>query len=250
MAKVNVVYDTLKKLANKAQQGFISPDVFNSFAGVAQLTIFNRMFDDLKDARRNRRAQFDPGRDKSLTKRIEEDLSVFARHKPVSRVNGVFPKPIDSSHIISATTFGDIVLDQSSRTPIELLYDEGKIDHILRSNVSAPSENYPVGLVSHGIEVFPESINKIQVRYYKTPSSTNAATGVESASSPVYGYVNVNGVEIYIPTNSYDFELPDRYTAWLVVEIAKYIGVNLRDEAIKEFAGTEQILLDNQQTFS
>ena len=53
--------------------------MFNNFAQVAQLRIFNRLFDGLKDAKRLNRAGFNPGRDKSRFKRIEEDLSYFAR---------------------------------------------------------------------------------------------------------------------------------------------------------------------------
>ena len=89
MASVNVVYKTLKDVVNKDQQGFVTPDVFNSMAGIAQINIFNRLFDDLKDAHRNARAQFDPGRDKSLFKRINEDLSSFAKTEVIQKDQGV-----------------------------------------------------------------------------------------------------------------------------------------------------------------
>jgi len=44
MASVNRVYTALKDLVNKDQKGFVSPAVFNSFAGLAQMNIFNRLF--------------------------------------------------------------------------------------------------------------------------------------------------------------------------------------------------------------
>jgi hypothetical protein len=47
MASVNTVYTALKNLANKDQRGFITPAVFNSFAGVAQLNVYNSLFDKL-----------------------------------------------------------------------------------------------------------------------------------------------------------------------------------------------------------
>ena len=46
------VYTTLKNLANKEQKGFITPDVFNSFASVAQRNIINEMFDELEGNKR------------------------------------------------------------------------------------------------------------------------------------------------------------------------------------------------------
>jgi hypothetical protein len=237
MASVNAVYSTLKDLVNKDQKGFVTPAVFNNLAGIAQINIYNRLFDTLKDARRTRRAQFDSGRDKSLEKRIQEDLSSFARNQTITRAGGVFAKPDDLSRIISATTFGSIVLGQSTRTPIEMLYDEDKIERILRSNISSPTESFPIALVSDDIEVFPQTINRIQLRYYKIPSS------------PTFAYVTVNGIEIYNATGSVDFDLPDHYSAMLVTEIAELIGLNLRDQAVQAFSQQEQVMLTKQQSF-
>jgi hypothetical protein len=237
MASVNAVYSTLKDLVNKDQKGFVTPAVFNNLAGIAQINIYNRLFDTLKDAKRTRRAQFDPARDKSLEKRIQEDLSSFARNQTITRAGGVFAKPDDLSRIISATTFGSIVLGQSTRTPIEMLYDEDKIERILRSNISSPTESFPIALVSDDIEVFPQTINRIQLRYYKVPSN------------PTFAYVTVNGIEIYNTTGSVDFDLPDHYSAMLVAEIAELIGLNLRDQAVEAFGQQEQVMLTKQQSF-
>lgn len=70
------VFNTLKDLANKDQQGFVTEVEFNRFAQVAQLNIFNGLFDELKDAQRMSRAGFNPSRDKSRTK---EFLKTFPR---------------------------------------------------------------------------------------------------------------------------------------------------------------------------
>lgn len=249
MASVNVVYNTLLDLVNKDQQGFVTPSMFNRFAGVAQMNIYNRLFDSLKDAHRNSRANFDPGRDKSLFKRINEDLSTFVRTKTISRNNGVFDKPEDISRIISSTTFGSILLGQSTRTPIEMCYDEDKIDRILRSDISSPTEDFPVALVSNSIEVFPQSINRIRLKYYKIPQSTTQS-GQPSTNNPTYGIAQVGDIDIFNPSTSFDFELPNHYVSNLVIEIAELIGVNLRDTPVINFAGGEQALYKQQQSFN
>ena len=77
MVSVQQVYNTLKDLANKDQKGFVTPMVFNNFAGLAQLNIYNEMFQELVKARQLQRQNFDPGRDKSVRKQILEDLSPF-----------------------------------------------------------------------------------------------------------------------------------------------------------------------------
>jgi hypothetical protein len=46
MASVNRVYSALKDLVNKDQRGFVTPAVFNNFAQVAQMNLFNKMFSD------------------------------------------------------------------------------------------------------------------------------------------------------------------------------------------------------------
>ena len=239
MASVSAVYDTLKDLVNKDQNGFITPSIFNNFAQVAQVRIFNRFFDDLKDAKRLNKAGFNPGRDKSTFKRVEEDLAVFARSEVVVKENNVFAKPANLSRLISATTDGSLLLGESTRTSIEMCYDEDKIEKILISDISRPTAEFPVALVSQAIEVFPESINRIRLRYYKFPESTDFQ-GNPSVNPPSYAITTVAGVETFSAANSYDFELPDHYLESLVIEIAQLAGVNLRDQFVSQFTQNEQ----------
>jgi len=236
---VGAVYNTLKDLVNKDQNGFVTPVTFNNFAQVAQLRIFNRLFDELKDAKRVNRAGFNPGRDKSRFKRIEEDLAFFARYEAIDRTNGVFAKPEDLSRIISATTDGSLLMGESTRTIIDLCYDEDKIERLLLSDISRPTEMAPVALVSNDIEVFPDSINRIRLRYYKIPQ------GYNSVALPSV-VVDVNDV----PQNtSVDFELPEHYLEDLVIEIAQLIGVNLRDQFVATTAQGEQNERKQESTY-
>ena len=239
-ASVATVYETLRDLANKDQQGFVTETEFNRFASIAQLNIFNGLFDELKDAKRLTRAGFNPMRDKSRIKRIEEDLSIFSTKATVGKTNGVFDMTADATikpvaRIIGITTAGSILLNQSTKKPIEICYDEEKIERILISNISAPTEEFPVALVSDDIHVFPTSINKIEVRYYKYPEGRNA-DGTRSTSQP-----NV--------ITSVDFELPEHYTSDLVYEIGKMVGLNLRDNDIVNYTGQEMQARKQAETF-
>ena len=250
MASVSAVYDTLKDLVNKDQNGFITPSIFNNFAQMAQVRIFNRLFDELKDAKRVNRAAFNPGRDKSKFKRIEEDLAYFARTETLDKNQATlrFDKPVDLSRIISGTTAGSILLGQSTRTPLEMCYDEDKIERILISDISRPTEDFPVALISQDIEVFPESINRIRLRYYKYPESTDA-NGNASVNPPTYAITTVGGVETFNAANSYDFELPDHYLEDLVIEIAQLAGISLRDQFVEVTSQREQIERTKESTF-
>ena len=240
-ASVNVVYNTLKDLVNKDQQGFVTVDEFNRFAQVAQLRIFNRLFDTLKDGSRLERAGFGQGRDKSKFKQINEDLAIFAKtDKDVDKVGGVFPRPSDFARLISVSTKGGALLGRITRTPIQVCYDEEKIERILSSTLNAPTSSYPVALVSGDIEVFPESISKIQIRYYKIPQSF-LPNGSRSSDPPTFNLTDASAHR--------DFELPEHYTMDLVMEIASLIGVNLRDIEVSNYAQTESTERKTEQSF-
>jgi hypothetical protein len=228
-ASISLVRDALLNLANKDQQGFVSDSEFNTFAQVAQLNIYNRLFDEIKDAKRLSRAGFNPTRDKSRMKRIEEDLSYFSGKSVVPKSDGFFNKPSDLSRIISISTKGNIMLDQSSKKPIEICYDEEKIERILLSNLSSPTEDFPVALVSDDIHVFPTSIKNIEVRYYKIPQG-RLSTGERTQSQPTYFDGTASDV---------DFELPEHYTSDLIYEIARMVGINLRDADVSNYASQE-----------
>lgn len=248
MASVFEVYKTLKDLTNKDARGMITPSQFNSFAGLAQQKIVNDLFRELQTNKRYSLRQADAGRDKNRVKQIQEDLSSLSTLATLStdpQNLGTFDKPFDLARIISMTTFGDWFLDQTTTEQIQIVYDEEKLDYILRSELSAPTEETPIALISNKIEVFPNSVRKIKLRYYKSPEGVDPQTGNRVALQPKFGYtLSVTNQEVYDVANSVDFELPDHYVPELVIEIAKYIGINLREAEVYQYAkGEEQTKL-------
>jgi hypothetical protein len=239
MASVREVYNALGDLANKEQRGFITPAEFNSFAPIAQQIIFNKLFEELTLHQNMRRRNVDPGRDKSRIKQAKEDLNVFAKQVSISKASGVFAKPDDFARMISMKTFGDVLLDVTSSVMIDPIYDEEKLDRILLSDLSKPTSDRPVALIEDDITVFPTSVNRIQVRYYKQPEGISSTTGARTVSLPTFGFTVSNGKEAYNASTSVDFELPDHYTSELVFEIAKLIGINMRDANVYNYGNTE-----------
>ena len=177
----------------------------------------------------------------SYTKRIEEDLAYFSKESAVSQSNGVFGKPEDLARVISIKTSGAYVFGTSTSTPIDVVYDESKIEYILQSDLSAPSATHPVAILGEDIEVFPTSVKKIKVRYYKYPEGRSVSTGARSALSPRYNATNLGASnEVFDPATSVDFELPDHYVPTLVLEIGKMIGINLRDNDVFAYTSGEE----------
>ena len=246
MVSVQQVYDTLKDLANKDQKGFITPAVFNNFAGVAQINIYNELFQELVKAKQIQRQNFDPGRDKSVRKQATEDLSVFiVSDLEITGEDTIFLKPANLSKIISISSTEtnrpgiEYVNGRYNRKQVELVYDAEKIDRILTSNLSTPTESFPVALIAQDIEVFPTTISDIRVTYYRRPGSIDI-NGDATNAQPTYASVLLMGSEQFNANSSLDFMLPPHYTTELVMEMAKLIGVRLRDPNLAGFAAQEE----------
>ena len=239
MASVREVYNALNDLANKDERGFVTPPEFTSFAPIAQMNIFNKLFDELTAAENMRRRNIDPARDKSRIKQIKEDLGVFAKTETITKTNGVFARPDDFARLINVKTGGDILLGVNNSVMADVIYDEEKLDRVLLSTLSAPTVSRPVVLMSDDFEVFPTSVSKIKVRYYKQPEGLDPTSNARTVSLPKFGFTLSNGKEAYNASTSVDFELPEHYTSELVFELGKLVGVNLRDADVYNYSNAE-----------
>lgn len=223
---VYTTYTALKDLANKDQRGFISPDTFNSIAQPSQMMVFNDMLESVKRKRRVRQGQIDGGFHLSQVKRLKEDLSVFAKDLPITFTNGVADKPEDLAYAISAET--------SAGLPIQILYDENKIGYLRNSTLAAPTTTNPVVLMSNSLQVFPSATTSVVLRYYKIPQGIDN-NGDRTVSLPSYAYTTINNQDTYDPDNSVDFELPEFYLPYLLIEMGRMVGLNLRDRDVMAY---------------
>jgi hypothetical protein len=265
MVSVLQVYNALKDLTNKEQKGFITPQVFNSFAALAQMNIYNELFTELVGAKKLGRQSFDPGRDKSVRKQRLEDLSFFVRRVDLNNsmadyggllgalaagvVPGFYFKPSNLSKIISITVGAPSSNGSANetRTSCEIAYDVEKMDRILGSNLSTPTESFPVALVAgEQIEIFPDTVSSAELTYYAKPTSYSSSDGLpDSVNSPKYAFNTFQfgssaSDEFFDPLNSKNFMLPPHYLTELVMEMAKLLGVRLRDPSVQTFATQEE----------
>lgn len=242
MASVQTVYRTLKDLANKEQKGFITPAVFNRFAHIAQINIYNELFSELVDAKKIMRQNLDPGRDKSMRKRKLEDLSNFIVRNPAlpkdSGSDNIFYKPANFSRLISMSVSNDSTYSLT-KTNIEIVYDVEKMDKILGSNLSTPTDAFPVALISDEIEVFPSTITSIDLMYYRIPGGIDYYNNYVD-DKPTYATEDIGGNEIANVEECIDFMLPEHFSSELVMEIAKLMGVRLRDQQMTAVAQQEE----------
>lgn len=243
MASVQRVYNALKDLVNKDQRGFITPSIFNQFAGVAQMNVFNGLFDQQRTAVRMRRQQIDSPKDQNKFVQVLEDLSMLTKKETLTLSSGVVDKPSDLGRVISMFTTGNLILGVSNKSKVQIVYNDADIDLVNLSDISKPTDQNPVALIANQIEVFPNvntSISTVDLRYYKLPQGLVPDTQARSVSQPTFGYTTaVSGVEIYNSATSIDFELPEILFPELVMEIASLAGVNLRDTQVVQYSESQ-----------
>lgn len=225
MASIQRVYNGLRDLMNKQQKGFIGLKTFNSLASIAQRNIYNKLFEELGTIKTYRASNVDSSRYKSRKQAIEEELARFVvRDQSITLSSGKGDSPLNMHKLIS------IVTDKSNRTAVELVYDIDRADRIIKSNLSAPSATFPVAVITDKIEVFPTNTTSAYLTYYRSPGSLSNANKMFDAQ-PTYSVLslNVSGGEVFDPVNSRNFALSDEYEHSIVMEMAKLVGLNLRD---------------------
>ena len=104
------VYDIVRDIANKDQKGFVTANVFNSFAQVAQLNVYNEMFKERTSSVALRRGKRDDARHKSMYKFRDEDLKMYVRNLVLTTdvdSDTFIPDDPDNPESVYANTISD-----------------------------------------------------------------------------------------------------------------------------------------------
>jgi len=235
------VYEIVRDIANKDQKGFVTPNVFNSFAQIAQMNVYNEMFKERLAGVGLRRGRRDDAGHKSAYKLREEELKPYIVNLALTTDTDsftfeygdpdnpqsvytetisdetalTFRKPQDLMHDIQMVVTGN-------NTVIEMIYDVEKANRILNSNLSAPTLEFPVCLCWGDLyQVFPTDVTSVDLRYYRRPSSRYAINqqvpdidvdgaavlvdvlrgDLDRQSLPVYNAININQQTGYTVAN-------------------------------------------------
>tara|TARA_R110002012_G_scaffold165492_10_gene327757 strand:- start:713 stop:1462 length:750 start_codon:yes stop_codon:yes gene_type:complete len=247
---IDEIYRLVQTFANKEQRGFITPSDFNLLAKQAELELVNKRLDVLQEKSQPKKAGGFVN--ESLTPEMaEQDLAPFL----FTTKYGVVARTVTSGYLeteVAIPVTDNILLIKevfilpdekfgiNSHTPLELVKPEN-INKVLRSSLVKPSMDFPIGLMSGSttignlrIRVFPESIKNVMVHCYKMPSE-----------SPEWNYVTIAGKPVHDPSNSTQFRFPSRVHGEIVVKILEYLGVNLREAQLVQYAQGNEVKADS-----
>ena len=255
MISVVKVFNTLRDLCNEDQRGFITPEVFNSFAQLVQENVYEKMKSDLLNTVRLRKSNMDLGGIDSRHRELKEVMSDYIREEVIDNSSSsgarfdssenVYSKPHDLDRIVSihADTDKEDLRSSAGSHQCDIVYDLEKASMLMRSNLSSPTQAFPLALVSDKIEVLPDSTSSITLMYYRRPTSRLGNGELDRSNTPAYvasSFGQANGVMVIDPNLSRNFDLPRDYQDDVILEFAEMIGVRLRDQMISAYSTTEQ----------
>lgn len=249
MISVIQVYNTVRDIANKDQKGFVTPEMFNSLLPAVQSNIFTKIFDYAVQSKSFKRAGADLGGEDSVYLKAKNFLSEYIVSSALELEGGesiyedatVFSKPDNVNRIISLFT--------DTGVSIDMVYNTEKMSRIINSNLSQPTEDFPVALISNNIELFPDTLTSgININYYRNPTSrleisnrTQRSGDIDYNRVPFYSASSLtSGITVPNAANCRAFDLPYEFYGEVVSEICKMIGISLRDTFLTQYGAAPQ----------
>ena len=240
-ANVNNVYEILRRIYNKQQHGFFSFADFNRLAENAQKEVFDNALSEYRLMLNNKRRYLSNWKGVfTSAESLREDLKTLMRTRVVltsSSLDNIFQYPEDYAYLVSLS-YGEL--------PISIVPQED-IEYALYSELGKPSTVSPIALQNHNsIEVFPDTITSgVKCSYYKIPQGSDAL-GNPSSQSPTISTTNVGGKEIYNPSTSINFELPETMQTKIVIQMLQYLGINMREQEVEVYSQGEEVKEDRE----
>ena len=255
---VDNVYKTVLLILNQEQRGYITPDEFNKTATQVQLDIFEGYFDDLNQQLRVPQADFDYS-DRQID--IDDKISTFkciGACAYTGAVDARFTLPIVDlltgktvvyNDAPSATEFAfyrlGTVTSNDAQPQLQFPNEIERLQrvefyNIDKSDLTAPSLNYPVYLYESGkLSIKPTSIQtNVKTSFLRKPVNVNWAFTVGGL-----------GQYIYDSVNSVNFELQSSEQVSVITKILLYSGIIIQDPTIIQVA-SQQIQQEEQNAKS
>lgn len=228
---INSVRNTVLSIINKQNNGYITPEEFNSFAKQAQLEIFNQYFVDFRNSKVKDGKGFETSGYSDVTKQMDQTIDYFSKVEDLNYTisTGKFTMP--------AKWFLLNVLYYNGKEVTHV--NQEKLYYLLNSNLTAPTETYPTYVLQgNEINVYPNTITTGVSTYY-----------VRYPYDPKWTYTMVNGSPLFNQSaNDYqDFELTDADFPRLVAKICEYAGVSIRESEVSAAGRNEELYMDQTQ---
>ena len=219
MVGIDRVYQTVQKILNKEQRGYLPPVEFNLFANQAQQEIFHSYF-SLRNVVATNSSDYS-----DIQSNIEEKISLFENEETISKTTFTnpagnttqqyYPYPSSFYHLVSVIYPDDYRAEEVSAK---------HVTYVKRSKYTKPTVRNPI-YVRHegGIVAMPDPSNATE-----TTEPTITINYVRIPNDVEWDYNMVNGKPLYNASTSINFELHASEITELVLKICQYAGVAVK----------------------
>lgn len=214
MININELHLTLLDILNKNNSQYVSPAEMDRFINLASKDYFN----ELVGSKNQNRVAY--GKNRVHDRR----LNPFRETKSLTIVLSYTDKPADLEQVLSlAYSFG------GSQRPFRQL-DEQRVDKSFDNPLASPTAEDPViAETKSGFEVYPSTIDILILKYLRTPATAKWGFTKPNNRNPVYD-----------PETSVDLEWDESEKPQLVMRVANYLGLNIRDSSVVQFTEKEK----------
>ena len=223
---INSVRNTVMSILNKDNNGYITPEEFNSFAKQAQLEIFTQYIVDFKKSKLADFKGMETSGYSDVTKQLDQTIDYFSKNVDLDYVSGKFTMPADW-FLMNALYYNHKEVEH---------VDQRQVYKLLQSNLTAPNELYPAYVMQgNSITIYPLTIvDNVETYYVRYPYD------------PKWTYTVVNGSPLFnqSATDYQDFELTSADFPKLVVKICEYAGTSIREQEVVASAKQEEMYMD------
>lgn len=243
MININTARNTVLRLLNKANRGYIGVDEFNNFCKLAQLALFEELFFDYNQFVNRANRRLTNTEYANLPKHLREIIDIFSAYS--TQVNFTYNSSDNVWSFSGDDFYRTINLSLVNKTTNkakdveEVLKRE--LNVMINSNVTAPTTTYPAYVkIGDNYRLYPIVSTDdyyLELLYIRTPKD------------PKWTYTNVGGNPMYnaSATDLQHIELPESMFEKFIVKVLLYCGVSIREADVVQIAGNEEVKTEQKQ---
>jgi hypothetical protein len=216
---IDEVYKFINFIVKKSNAGgYVTPSEFNLLINRAQIQYFNKLYGNQNDYRYDRPV---PKISYAVTEKISNSLSPFLSDKTTVTIdaNGQCTTPTDMIQMVAVTK--EVSGKEYEITRVE----QDRVANNLSSYYDAPDTEFPIyAQLRTKLQFYPKTLASASVIYLKKPTNM------------VWAFTTVSGRYVYDPLLSVQPLWSDVDMNEVMYIALSYIGVNLKDQEVSQFA--------------
>ena len=216
---IDEVYKFIDFIVKKSNAGgYITPSEFNLLINRAQIQYFNKLYGNQNDYRYDRPI---PKISYAVTEKISNSLSPFLSDKTTVTIdaNGQCTTPTDMIQMVAVTK--DVSGKEYEITRVE----QDRVANNLTSYYDAPDAEFPIySQLRTKLQFYPKTLATAMIIYLRKPTNM------------VWAYTTVSGRPVYDSGTSVQPLWSDVDMNEIMYLALSYIGVNLKDQEVSQFA--------------